>query len=451
MAQSSEKLEPRYAKTADELIFFTNTDGERNYPIFLLPSTEIRYKRKPEGAEKFAVFYVKEIEIIAGKEERKVHERLAALLDVVRTAKEVGRSAEVYTYAIHYEVYKGDFEELVATIAVPYVKISVEPPFPASFDEKRAWAVAFTTRKRLLQKLPPDVAAYIEKRCYLKKYQKKRTVAVPYVFIKIPVVTPEFEAVFKKVLAWLTSAPASVASPAAAGAEEVDIEKLFEEPEELPAVSPQPSAQPAAVPVAPTAVGEEAEEEEEKEERATKEELVKLFLLNMRLPSKYLVQRVENERKGDTLVREVRRWEGEAARLATALQSLRWKAYDRMTRCFCYVEDFGVWVAVTEEAVKEAESAAKMVREELTKLGLGPIADHYIVRVVPVYLEPEDAKALLAAAVEHLSADAEELRSKIEEAEKEKKEKEVKKLKRKLAQVEQLLNQFLLEMRRRGW
>ncbi|MCC6051027.1 MAG: hypothetical protein LM580_09990, partial [Thermofilum sp.] len=301
-------------------------------------------------------------------------------------------------------------------------------------------------------------------------YVKKKEVGAqdrPYIVIKIPLPSPDFERAFYEALGTSVVPVAAAPAPPPAAEEEVDVERLFEEPEELPAVSPapaQPVAQPAVQPAAPapaaptptsipipTAVGEEeAEEEEEERERAAKEELVKVYLLSMRLPSKYLVQKVENESEGEVR-REVRRWEGEAAKLATQLQTLRWNAYSAMSRVFCYVEEYGVWVAATEEAVKEAERVSENVRKKLAELGLAPLADRYIVRAVPVYLEPEDAKELLAAATAKLSADARELRERIEEAEAEKKEKEVKKLKRKLAQVERLLDQFLLEMRRRGW
>ena len=447
MAQQPEKkFEPRYAKTADDLIFLTNTD-ESEYPIFLLPNAEIRYKRKPEDAEKFAVFYVKKIELLAGEEKQKALSQLTNVVESVeRAAKEVGRHVDTYVYAIHFEVYKGDFEELVATVAVPYAKIYIEPPFPARafFDEKQAWAVAHTTRKRLLQKLPPDVASYIEKRCYFKEYQKqKRARAMPWLFVKMPVVTPEFETVFKNVLAWLSAPeeePVTQPEEETAGiADEVieKVEKALEaaaKSQELVVIMEE--TQPTPSTPTPTAVGAEVGVAE-----VAKAELVKLYLLSMRLPSKYLVQRVENERVGDT-VREVRRWEGETAKLAAALQTLRWSAYSAMSRVFAYVDEYGVWIAVSEHAVEEARKVSERVREELAKLGLAPLAERYVVRAVPVYLEPDDAGELLAAAVAHLSSDVDELKRKIEEAEKEKKFKALKKLEREKKYREALLEAF---------
>jgi hypothetical protein len=446
MAQQPEKkFEPRYAKTADDLIFLTNTD-ESEYPIFLLPNAEIRYKRKPEDAEKFAVFYVKKIELLAGEEKQKALSQLTNVVESVeRAAKEVGRRVDTYVYAIHFEVYKGDFEELLATVAVPYAKIYIEPPFPARafLDEKQAWAVAHTTRKRLLQKLPPDVASYIEKRCYFKEYQpRKRERAMPWLFVKIAVVTPEFETVFKNVLAWLSAPEEPVTQPeeeTAGIADEVieKVEKALEaaaKSQELVVIMEE--TQPTPSTPTPTAVGAEVGEV-----GVAKAELVKLYLLSMRLPSKYLVQSVSVESDGK-VVREVRRWEGETARIATRLQTIRWSAYSAMSRVFAYVEEYGVWIAVTEEAVEEAKRVSARIREELAKLGLATLADRYTVRAVAVYMEPDEAKELLSAAISRLSEDVEALKQKIEEAEKEKKFKTLKKLEREKKYREALLEAF---------
>jgi DNA repair exonuclease SbcCD ATPase subunit len=147
-------------------------------------------------------------------------------------------------------------------------------------------------------------------------------------------------------------------------------------------------------------------------------ELVKIYLLAMHLPSEYLIQELERE-KGV----ERRRWPGEKWELAQKIRNIRARAYERIERIFSYVEDLGVWIAVTDEAVAEARRVMRMVREELSQLHLEEYKpdfdiDRYIVRAVPVYLEPEDARRVLEAAIRKLSADAEELSRKIEEAEK---------------------------------
>jgi F0F1-type ATP synthase epsilon subunit len=146
-------------------------------------------------------------------------------------------------------------------------------------------------------------------------------------------------------------------------------------------------------------------------------ELVKIYLLSMHLPSRYLIQEIEREEGV-----ERRLWPGEKKELADKIERIRSKAYERVERIFSYVEDLGVWIAVTDEAVVEARSVMRMVRLELSELHIEEFKpnfdiDRYIVRAVPVYLEPEDARRVLEAAIRKLSADAEELARKIEEAE----------------------------------
>jgi hypothetical protein len=179
-------------------------------------------------------------------------------------------------------------------------------------------------------------------------------------------------------------------------------------------------------------------------------ELVKIYLLSMHLPSRYLIQELERE-KGV----ERRRWPGEKWELARRINQIRARAYERIERIFSYVEDLGVWIAVTDEAVVKARRVMRMVREELSQLHLEEYKpnfdiDRYIVRAVPVYLEPEDARRVLEAAIRKLSTDAEELARKIEEAEKARNERRAKDLKkdynrilRKLEEIKSYLRQII--------
>jgi hypothetical protein len=179
-------------------------------------------------------------------------------------------------------------------------------------------------------------------------------------------------------------------------------------------------------------------------------ELVKIYLLAMHLPSRYLIQEIEREEGV-----EKRLWPGKKKELADKIESIRSKAYERIERIFSYVEDLGVWIAVTDEAVAEARRVMRMVREELSQLHLEEYKpnfdiDRYIVRAVPVYLEPEDAKRVLEAAIRKLSADAEELARKIEEAERARNERRVKDLRkdysrilRKLEEIKSYLRQII--------
>jgi len=129
------------------------------------------------------------------------------------------------------------------------------------------------------------------------------------------------------------------------------------------------------------------------------------------------------------------------------LEGIRRATYERIERVFAYVEEYGVWVAVTEEAVKEAQKVSEWVRSELSKLPLNQVKNIdidkiYSVKAVPVYLEPDDAKELLNAAVTHLSADAEELERRIKEAEEQQKRSALKRLSNDLQYKRALLEAF---------
>ncbi len=144
-------------------------------------------------------------------------------------------------------------------------------------------------------------------------------------------------------------------------------------------------------------------------------------MLAMRLPTKHLLMQSEYERDGNGVLREVRRWDGKTAQIASRVEGIRREAYARLSRVFCHVEEYGTWIAVTEDAVKEAQEVSRHIIEELKKIGLDKIKsisveERYGVRTIPIYLEPSEAKVLLETAIKHLSEDVEELERKIEEA-----------------------------------
>jgi hypothetical protein len=103
---------------------------------------------------------------------------------------------------------------------------------------------------------------------------------------------------------------------------------------------------------------------------------------------------------------------------------------------------------VSEEAVEETKKVSEWVREELSKLPLQQIKASvdinklYSIKAIPIYLEPEDAKALLDAAIQHLSRDVEELSKRIEEAEREQKKHALKQLQQDLMYRQKLLESF---------
>jgi hypothetical protein len=200
------------------------------------------------------------------------------------------------------------------------------------------------------------------------------------------------------------------------------VEEILAKPQELEVEFEQQPPAAATQPAAPS-----------------KPELVKIYLLSMRLPSKYLLQSVEYN-ASKTTVRELRIWAGEAARKAARLESIRREAYAKISRIFCFVEEYGTWVAVSDVALEEAKKVSAFVVEELKKLGL----DHerYVVRAVPVYLAPEDARELLSAAMRSLSKDVEALVEKIKEAEREQNKRALKRLEKEKSYREALLAAF---------
>ena len=146
----------------------------------------------------------------------------------------------------------------------------------------------------------------------------------------------------------------------------------------------------------------------------TRGELVPVYLLAMHLPSADLIADDYTEADG-RVVRRIKEWQNYD--VAREIENLRRSIYRRVERAWCMVKEFGIWVTVSEEGVKEAERLMREVRDTLQKIGLGDVAHRYFVRAVRVYLEPSDAKMLLDAAVLQLSAEVEELERRIKDAE----------------------------------
>jgi len=438
--KNGKEYKPRYAKSAEDLIFYTDTD-QSNYPIFVLPNFEVVYKKRPEDS-KFATFHVKDVtssSVRIDELKAKFHDilekyNIQKILEIYKSMKlePAYRIAEIM-----YEVYKGDYEELIRSECKGYVIFILALLREEKYGlSKQGWAIAHSYHKRFLSIIKAQGLSNIEKYTYLKSQRAGKWESV-FLTIKIPVPTPELAEVFDLIVKYLTApeeveevaekAEAEIAEEAAT-IPQVDIEIKPRELEvELEPVSPVATA--VATITTPTAT-------------PAKRELVKIYLLSMKLPSKYLVQHISVEEN-----REVRAWEGLAADVASRLEGIRRATYEKISRIFAHVEEFGTWIAVSEEAVKEAEEVSKWVREELSKLPLSQVKNvdvekAYCVRVVPVYLEPEDAKLMLDAAVQRLSRDVEELEKRIAEAEKEQKKSALKRLQQDYIYKQKLLESF---------
>ena len=185
------------------------------------------------------------------------------------------------------------------------------------------------------------------------------------------------------------------------------------------------------------AVSAPAVQQQHEHTAVQRRELVQVYLLRMRLPSKYLVQEVEYADRGR---QEIRKFTDDRA---SALETLRRRIYEQISRVFCAVEEYGVWIAVSEEAVKEAAQLGGLVKDELRRLGFDEkVISRYDVKAVKVYMEPGEAKELLEAAVRQLSAEVEELEKRIAQAEAEAKKSAVRRLAQDLSYRRALLETF---------
>ena len=375
---------------------------------------------------------------------------------------------------IHDERYVGE------AVAYAIKLTSHDTPFSGhKWEEKRPWAIGYDALERL-QKKYPQLAGY----SYVEGESGRKGRQYVRVAIKLPVVTKEFESLFYSALCKSppnqSNEEANENKPInidANSIDEIDEESFFmpilppdvlaklrgqttaeaqtQSQSPLPQ-SPQTSQEaasstspaststpqlppPSVTPVTattqpvetapqiaqetPSVATPQTEAKPQAPPSPSRNELVKIYLLSMRLPSKYLVQETTRQiDKNAKKIVEERRMEYE---LAKSLDALRMRAYRTISRVFAFVEEFGVWIAVTEEGVKEAEKvneAVQAVLLELTRKGLrlneATIKTRYNVKAIPVYLEPEDAKALISAAMAAMSADIDVLKEKIEEAKK---------------------------------
>jgi hypothetical protein len=438
------KFPPRFARSSEELVFYTDTD-QSDYPIYLTPTLEVRIKKRPEDVERYVTFHLKSIEIASHYDSEHFYRGLPALLPrsdkevkdlndylkaypqlplqtVFNIANDLKCKVYVRELKLSYEVYKGDYEELVAEVPATVLAVILEPPYGDRFENQR-FAITYSTLKRLVSKLPPDLGT------------------LPFIKIKFCLPSPELENAFNEMKKWLEGVEEIQAPEAEEG--EAEAQASVQIQVQIPEVEIKPKELEVELeaPTMPTAV-----QPQPQAPIPSKPSLVKVYLLSMRLPSKYLVQKVEVEKVSETFFKEVRKWEGAVAEIASRLETIRRNCYTKASRVFAYVEDFGTWIAVTDEAVDEARRISEYVKSELSGLRLDQVKNislnAYTVEAIPIFLEPEDAKKLLNAAIQHLSADVEELEAKITEAEKEQKKEALRRLENNLKYKQELLNAF---------
>ena len=357
------------------------------------------------------------------------------LVDLFRAIDDVKAALYVRTLQVLYEVYKGDYEELVSEAEATVVVVYACPPYSDHAAENQKFAITHATRKRLLSKLPPGLAARLNEVMYVDKAFGRRVGTLPFIKVKFCLPSQELARAFEEIKKYLEHRDEAEVVEEAEGEEQerapVEIPDLEVKPQELELEPIAPVTIQTAVPTAVVTVPPPA-----------KAELVKVYLLAMKLPSKYLVQQVKIEENV-----EIRKWEGVAVDVASRLESIRRKCYAMIEKAFAHIGEYGVWIAVSEEAIEEVREVSEYVRSELSCLPqLRQVKDvdldAYSVKAIPVYLEPEDAKELLRAAVRHLSEDVEELEARIKKAEEEQKKQALLRLQQSLEYKRALLDAF---------
>ena len=251
----------------------------------------------------------------------------------------------------------------------------------------------------------------------------------------------------------LHATPATTATAVAQATQKAEAEKEEVSVEELEKMLQEIGKGKETIPVVPTATAvpsAQAQAPPPLPPAPSRGELVKIYDLIMRLPSKYLVQQSKYVKTETGGVVEQRVWEGLAQQVASRLEGIRRTAYDKIRQLgsFAYVKEFERWVAVSDKAVRDAEELSKWVREELGRLPIKQLRPDididklYAVKAMPVYLEPEDAKLMLETAIAELEEAKEELERRIQEAEQEKKKSTLRKLEQELEYTKQVLEQF---------
>jgi len=313
-------------------------------------------------------------------------------------------------------------------------------------NEKQAWAIAHSMILRYgLNKLANWVVFPHFFKDKKAKWDRMLIVAIPKADINK--IDKWFNEKLAELVAPQVQVPTTVSETREAE-EETSVEELKKMLQEIgrgkETVAVVPSPVPTAVPPA------QAQAPPPLPPAPSRGELVKIYELIMRLPSKYLVQQSKYVKTETGGVVEQRVWEGLAQSVASRLEGIRRTAYDKIRQLgsFGYVKEFEKWIGVTDKAVKDAEELSKWVREELSKLPLKQLRPDididklYAVKAIEVYLKPEDAKLLLETAIAELEEAREELERRIQEAEQEKKRSTIKKLEQELEYTKQVLEQF---------
>ena len=98
-----------------------------------------------------------------------------------------------------------------------------------------------------------------------------------------------------------------------------------------------------------------------------------------------------------------------------------------------------------QEAVKKATEVAEWVRKELESIPMlakikGDVVARYIVKAIPVWMEPGEAKELLQEAIKLLESEIQQLQERIRRAEEARKKSALRRLEQQLTYKQALLD-----------
>jgi len=212
----------RFVKKPGDLIFYTDTDNA-SYPVFITAEREVWLKARPyrkiitqdkwghEVEQKLydvpivATFFVKNI---AKTNDDFSHQLLETTIKILEEVTK-NKPAAVERLEIVYEVYKGDMERLLGEVKAYCIKvISAETPFSgAKYADRKAWAVGFDWKKRVIAKCPE-----LEPLVYLKGMEGSKGRAYVQLVVKLPVATQEFENMFNAALADTSDTEVSISA-----------------------------------------------------------------------------------------------------------------------------------------------------------------------------------------------------------------------------------------------
>jgi hypothetical protein len=183
----------RIANTAEQLIFYTNTD-ECGYPIYLTQLHEVYIKRRPSSNNIIAAFVLKSVSDFNGELNHQLLEVARRAIEEI-SKKKVEKELKI---ELVYEVYRGDMETFLGEAKAYCIKlVSTESTYSGvKYEGKKAWAIGFDWVRRISAKYP-QLNGFV----YVKGEEGSKGRAYVNVHIKLPITTAEFAKLFNKALA----------------------------------------------------------------------------------------------------------------------------------------------------------------------------------------------------------------------------------------------------------